>query len=98
MALAFGATVSAELVNGRFTTTRKITVEIYDRSNPGGTPPEDNYWTDWIKEGVLRDLNIEVEFVPVPRWTEVEVLNNRLAQGTLQTFASLTAINDSHLC
>ena len=50
MALAFGATVSAELVNGRFTTTRKITVEIYDRSNPGGTPPEDNYWTDWIKK------------------------------------------------
>ena len=26
--------------------------------------------TDWIKEGVLRDHNIEVEFVPVPRWTK----------------------------
>jgi putative aldouronate transport system substrate-binding protein len=106
MALALGSTVSAELVNGRFTTTRKITVEIYDRSNPGGTPPENNFWTDWIKEGVLRDHNIEVEFVPVPRWTEVEVLNNRLAAGdapdicvtysypTILTYANMGGVLD----
>ena len=27
----------AEIVDGKFTTTRKITVEIYDRANEGGT-------------------------------------------------------------
>jgi len=109
-ALAVGATAFAderdELVNGRFKTTRKITVEVYDRSNPGGTPPEDNYWTNWIKEGLLRDHNIEVEFVPVPRWTEVEVLNNLLAAGdapdicvtysypTILTYANMGGVLD----
>lgn len=106
MALALGSTVSAELVDGRFTTTRKITVEIYDRSNPGGSKPEDNFYTDFIKEGLLRDHNIEVEFVPVPRWTEVEVLNNLLAGGdapdicvtysypTIQTYANMGGVLD----
>lgn len=70
-----------EIVDGRFTKTRKITVEIFDRSNPGGSKPEDNFYTDFIKEGMLRDHNVEVTFVPVPRWTEVEVLNNLLAGG-----------------
>lgn len=107
-ALAFGATVSADpdFVDGRFKTTRKITVEIYDRSNPGGSPPEDNFYTNWIKEGLLRDHNIEVEFVPVPRWTEVEVLNNLLAAGdapdicvtysypTIQTYANMGGVLD----
>src|SRR5690606_16757509 len=68
-------------VTRRFKTTRHITVEVYDRSNPGGSPPENNFYTNWIKEGVLRDHNIAVTFVPVPRWTEVEVLNNLLAAG-----------------
>ena len=77
--LAFAA--DPGFVDGRFTTTRKITVEIYDRSNPGGSPPEDNFWTDFIKKGMLEKYNVEVEFKPVPRWTEVEVINNLLAAG-----------------
>jgi len=107
-ALALGATVSADpdFVDGRFKTTRKITVEVYDRSNPGGSPPENNFYTNWIKEGLLRDHNIEVEFVPVPRWTEVEVLNNLLAAGdapdicvtysypTIQTYANMGGVLD----
>lgn len=43
----------AEIVNGRFVKTRKITVEIYDRSNDGGSKPEDNFYTDFIKEAFL---------------------------------------------
>ena len=105
MALASLA-VAAELVDGRFTTTRKITVEIYDRSNPGGSTPEDNFWTDFIKEGMLRDHNVEVEFVAVPRWTEDQVINNLLAAGdapdiavtysypTIQTYANMGGVVD----
>jgi len=72
---------SPEIVDGRFVTTRQITVEIYDRANDGGSKPEDNFYTDFIKEGMLRDHNVEVTFVPVPRWTEDQVLNNLLAAG-----------------
>lgn len=90
----------------RFTETRKITVEIYDRGNTGGTDPEDNFYTDYIKEGMLRDHNVEVTFVPVPRWTEGEVLNNLLAANqapdigvtysypTIQTYANMGGILD----
>jgi putative aldouronate transport system substrate-binding protein len=95
-----------EIVDGRFVKTRKITVEVYDRNNAGGTPPEDNFYTDFIKEGLLRDHNIEVTFVPVPRWTEVEALNNLLAAGdapdvcvtysypTIQTYATMGGVLD----
>ena len=96
----------AEIVNGRFVKTRHITVEIFDRSNPGGSKPEDNFYTDFIKEGMLRDHNVKVTFVPVPRWTEVEVLNNLLAAGdapdvcvtysfpTIQTYANMGGVLD----
>jgi putative aldouronate transport system substrate-binding protein len=57
-------------------------VEIFDRNNDGGTPPADNYYTDFIKKGLLEKHNIEVEFIPVPRWTEGDDINNMLAAGT----------------
>ncbi len=97
---------SPEIVDGRFTTTRHITVEIYDRANDGGSKPEDNFYTTFIKEGMLRDHNVEVTFVPVPRWTEGEVLNNLLASGdapdvcvtysypTIQTYANMGGVLD----
>ena len=74
-----GITIEGEIENGRFLETRKISVEIYDRGNDGGTAPEDNVFTDFIKQGMLEKHNVEVEYVPVPRWTEVEQLNNLLA-------------------
>jgi len=92
--------------NLRFKEKRKITVEVYDRGNDGGTPPEDNFYTDYIKEGMLRDHNVEVEFIPVPRWTETEVINNLLAAGqapdisvtysypTIQTYANMGGVLD----
>lgn len=73
------STSSAEIVDGKFVETRQITVEVYDRSNDGGSKPDDNVYTNFIKEGMLRDHNVEVTFVSVPRWTEVEELNNLLA-------------------
>ena len=99
-------TDDAEIVDGRFVKTRKITVEIYDRSNDGGSKPEDNFYTDFIKEGMLRDHNVEVTFVPVPRWTETDVLNNLLAAGdapdvcvtysypTIQSYANMGGVID----
>lgn len=95
-----------ELVDGKFKETRKITVEVFDRGNDGGTPPEDNFYANFIKEGMLRDHNVEVEFVPVPRWTEVEQINNLLAAGdapdvcvtydysTIQTYANMGGVTD----
>lgn len=97
---------NAEIVDGKFTETRKITVEIFDRGNDGGSAPDDNFYTNYIKEGMLRDHNVEVTFVPVPRWTEVEQLNNLLAAGdapdicvtydypTIQTYANMGAVTN----
>lgn len=94
------------LVDGKFKETRKISVEIYDRGNDGGSKPEDNFYTDYIKDGMLRDHNVEVEFIPVPRWTEVEQINNLLAAGTapdicvtydystIQTYANMGGVLD----
>jgi putative aldouronate transport system substrate-binding protein len=97
---------AAEIVDGRFTETRSITVEIFDRGNDGGTKPEDNFYTNFIKEGMLRDHNVEVTFVPVGRWVEVETLNNLLAANdapdvcvtysypTVQTYANMGGVLD----
>ncbi|MCR4792567.1 MAG: extracellular solute-binding protein [Lachnospiraceae bacterium] len=97
---------SAELVDGRFAETRHITVEVYDRGNDGGTDPTNNMYTDYIKAGMLADHNVEVEFVAVPRWTEVDEINNLLAAGTapdicltysyatIQTYADMGGVLD----
>ncbi|MDR0759147.1 MAG: extracellular solute-binding protein [Treponema sp.] len=67
----------------RFRETVSITVEVFDRGLDGGrSKPEDNFYTRWIQENILRDHNIKVTFIPVPRWTEVDQLNNMLAGGT----------------
>jgi len=97
---------SASSDSGKFTETRSITVEVFDRGNDGGSDPQDNPYTKFIKEGMLRDHNVEVTFVSVPRWTEVEQINNLLAAGTapdicvtynyptVKTYASMGGIHD----
>lgn len=97
---------NGEVVDGKFVTTRKITVEVYDRGNDGGSSPTDNSYTKYIKEGMLRDHNVEVEFISVPRWTEVEQINNLLAAGdapdicvtydypTILTYANMGGVLD----
>lgn len=97
---------SGELVDGRFAETRTITVEVYDRGNDGGSDPTNNMYTEYIKQGMLADHNVQVEFVSVPRWTEVEQINNLLAAGdapdicvtydypTIQTYANMGGVLD----
>ncbi|MBO4389384.1 MAG: extracellular solute-binding protein [Lachnospiraceae bacterium] len=72
----------SELVDGKFKETKKITVEVYNRNNDGGTDPKTNMYAQYIKDGMLKDHNVEVEFVDVSRWEEVTELNNLLAAGT----------------
>jgi putative aldouronate transport system substrate-binding protein len=49
----------------------RLTVMVFDRGTDGGrTTAINNAWTDWIKEKVRRDLNIDVTFIPVNRWQE----------------------------
>lgn len=100
------AAVASELVDGKFAETRHIVVEVYDRGNDGGTDPTDNMYTQYIKEGMLADHNVEVEFQAVPRWTEVEEINNLLAASsapdicltynyaTIQTYAAMGGVID----
>lgn len=105
---SFGILSSAadpEIVNGRFVETRYHSRSVRPQQ-PWRLSPEDNFYTDFIKEGMLRDHNVVVEFVPVPRWTEVEVLNNLLAAGdapdicvtydypTIQTYANMGGVLD----
>lgn len=97
---------NSEIVDGKFVKTRSITVEVFDRSNDKGTAPDDNFYTKYIKEGMLRDHNVDVKFVRVPRWTETEAINNLLAAGnapdicvtysypTVQTYANMGGILD----
>lgn len=92
------------IVDGKFTETKKITVEVYDRGNDGGTDPTSNVFAQYIKDGMLAEHNVEVEFVAVPRWTETEVLNNLLASGdapdvcvtysypTIETYAAMGGV------
>ena len=77
-----GGEAAAELVDGKFAETRHITVEIYDRNNDGGSDPTNNMYTEYIKQGMLEKHNVEVEFVAVSRWTEVDDINTHLAAGT----------------
>jgi len=95
-----------EPVNGKFKTTKSITVEVYDRANNGGSKPEDNFYTNFIKAGMLKDHNVAVTFKPVPRWTEVQQINNRLAANdapdvcvtydmpTVNTYAKMGGVLD----
>ncbi|MBO5055614.1 MAG: extracellular solute-binding protein [Lachnospiraceae bacterium] len=97
---------NGEVVDGKFTETRKITVEVYDRGNDGGSDPTNNKYTQYIKDNMLEQHNVEVEFIAVPRWTEVEQINNLLAAGdapdicvtydyaTIQTYANMGGVLD----
>ena len=72
---------TGELVDGKFADARSITVEIYDRGNDGGSDTENNMYTEYIKKGMKEKYNVDVTFKKVPRWTEVDEINNLLAAG-----------------
>jgi putative aldouronate transport system substrate-binding protein len=97
---------AADFENGKFKETKHIVVEIYDRGNDGGSDPENNMYTDYIKKGMLEDHNVDVTFKKVPRWTEVEEINNLLSANsapdvcvtysypTIQTYANMGGVID----
>ena len=90
----------------RFLTTRTITVGIWDRATEADPTPENNFWTTYIREGMMREHNVNVEYIAIPRWTEVEFLNNLMAAGnspdvistfsypTILTYANMGGIMD----
>lgn len=92
-------------VDGKFTETRHITVEIYNRNNDGGTDPTDNVWTKYIKDAMLEKYNVDVTYVSVGRWTETDDLAQLLADsnapdvsytygaGTILNYASMIDAN-----
>ncbi len=94
------------MLNGKFVDTRHISVELYDRSVEGGTEAGDNAWTQWIQAQMLERYNVEVEFITVSRWDEVNAINNLLASGTapdicytysystIQTYADMGGVLD----
>ena len=60
-----------------------LTVEIFDRGTDGGRSlAHDNAWTNWIKQKVKADLNLDVTFVPVGRWSETTDIVNLMASGS----------------
>ncbi len=75
------ALAADELVDGKFVETKKITVEVYQREGEGITPADENVYADFIREGMLRDHNVEVVFQTVGRWTEQDDIQNLLAAG-----------------
>ncbi len=100
------ADAASELTDGKFAETRIITVEVYDRGNDGGSDPTDNMYTQYIHDKMLEQHNVDVQFVKVPRWTEVEEINNLLAAqtapdvcvtysyATVQTYADMGGVLD----
>jgi len=60
-----------------------ITVEIFDRGMDGGrSNAADNAWTKWIQQKVKADLNLDVTFIPVGRWSENTDIVNLMASGS----------------
>lgn len=57
-----------------------LTVEVFDRAAPGFVA-NDNWQTRWIQEQVKKELNIDVQFVTVPRGQETDKLNLLMAAG-----------------
>jgi len=79
-ALVFAAGGSQSSSSGG---TGSIVVEVFDRGTDGGrTLAANNAWTDWIKAKVKKDLNIDVTFQAVGRWSETTDIVNLLASGS----------------
>lgn len=83
LSLAMLLTMSAAFAESPFTAEKPgtLTVAVYDRSNMNsdyGTAV-DNFWTNWIKEQVAAELNINVEFVAIPRSGAESTMTTMLA-------------------
>jgi len=79
--LGISSAFAEDFSDGKFTTPQHLTVEVYNRYNDGGTDPTSSVYAQFIKDGMLEKYNIEVEFVSVGRWSEVDDIGNLLAAG-----------------
>ncbi|WNQ13906.1 extracellular solute-binding protein [Paenibacillus aurantius] len=74
-----GSSASATKTPGK---PQKVRVSVWDRSNsPDGTKITDSVIVKWIQENALKEDNLEVEYVPLPRSQETEKLNVWMASG-----------------
>jgi putative aldouronate transport system substrate-binding protein len=75
-----GSQSSSSAAAGSLPSSGKLVVEMFDRGTDGGrTLAYDNAWTDWIKAKVKRDLNIDVTFMAIGRWSENTDIVNLMA-------------------
>ncbi len=68
-------------VDGKFTETRHITVEVFERTNPDSTDPTTTAFAAYLKDGMLENYNVDVEFIAVTRFPEDERIPELLAAG-----------------
>ncbi|MDR0998881.1 MAG: extracellular solute-binding protein, partial [Treponema sp.] len=60
----------------------EVNVEVFNRGTDGGrSDPTKNNYTDWIQEKILKEENIKVNFISIPRSDETSALNNMMAAG-----------------
>jgi putative aldouronate transport system substrate-binding protein len=58
----------------------ELTVEVFDRSIEG-YQADNNFQTKWIRENFGTPNNINIKFVPVPRWEENQKFNLLMASN-----------------
>ena len=64
--------------SGAQTGQRVLRVEVFER-NTSGLNPAENWATRWIQENFGNPRNVKVEFTPVPRGQEIDMINILLA-------------------
>lgn len=69
-----------DYTNG-FEETVTLRIPVYERGWEGWNPT-DNHWTDYVKKNFGEKYNVNVEFVPIGRSTEVVDYKQLLAAGT----------------
>jgi len=77
------STISAK-VNVTVVKKKPVTlrIEVYDRGNAGGTPPDKNYWTKWIQANYGDKNNVTLKYEPSPRFDNNAKLQMWMAAGT----------------
>jgi putative aldouronate transport system substrate-binding protein len=82
LVFAGGGTQRQSDVGGASVKPTELKVEVFDRGTDGGkSDPTNNNWTKWIQEKILKDENIALTFVRLPRTEETTGLNNMMAAG-----------------
>jgi len=57
----------------------EIKIPVYERGIQGEPAANDNFWTRWIQQKALEDINVKVTYVPIPRQQDVDKFNMLLA-------------------